>query len=1407
MTEVGLAVEADAVVRDEGGAITRIPFDQEVTLTVIGDRGGAIGASGAVCESLPVSSGPFTFRIGSDAGIHYVYDELDGSPCCWIPTEYVVANVVVNAIVDAGQGETTPRSINSSVAVASIPRPSDPCEVRFYPTDQPVVNTNRYHAREESGDFVSLGYAYLTDACDNVVHGVGMEDSEKHNQPGDEFRIVNPPEPPEGGSGVWATGHSTPNEWTYLLALRGRTPHSATQIPDGTYVVDFEVASQSQCSQGGYIYESIAVQAFEMVPRLTIHWDMDFDGEVSLRGNDPRYSAIAPGSTVRDASDRIAVWRVPAYDDPDPGPEFEGPFTAVPVKIYVADVGTVPFDWEGNVRETYLEPVEGVVLCTGIVEEKTDKNGTVMIWQGPVQSSCDQTWTTIAEGFASSDPQLIGNAPHSWIPMGLGVGIVKAPEQTGSYVLVVEPQDESFRRGDSWRIDSTWLPDNFMKFEVGGGVYLDEDYERFGATIDVPETRQIYVQAKLDSLEPTVTLNVEYTDPENKAFQTATVTMNRVGLADDGEGESVYLSEVIDLVLEGENDSAKGVTPLAVKVGGKLESWFGDKLIAVATIENDGPVDLDIDGDNNNGSGLPDRSSREEDLETDGYGKFVFVNHNDDDGDGVPDYADLDVSEERNFVPMVLYIDLPEIEWADISISFDFDGITVLNTEPEEIPDPRDQSPTGFFDYRTARREYVEGGSWRKPPIRLWMTDDPSQPRSQTDLLSPRITYTASELGFGQGDDPKRVVFYVEGVNQTGPLMSQPQASAVRVDVSAEDENYEDSIVLTVVQPDLGLNNSSNDPFSGTGSLRPGIPDVEFEIDEYDDLVEDQKEGFVFWRAAKMIDTDVISTFRDADPPDKLVNFFPVRIEIPEVLTEMGFLAYIRIRADHNEAFEFVMNPSDPDGNILEYLQDPTMAQTTRYIATELTQLISNIPSIGADRLRLDTTESTFSVLLSAMPDSLTWGLDAPDVAGLRIELVLTQPGYPIDGMVVDSAVVTIKKLTWENGLANNQQFWMGSSGRVLNAGLQYPIDVVDGTSAYQAISIYDGFSHQSGPTPDSGKQNFVVFVHGFNVNPDLAFESSAEFYKRLFFAGYRGNFIGLNWHGDEDDPHQHNCPELTPFDAPCVAKFEPNIVNAFQTSSALEKFLRLRVGEIWGAESSNVYLVAHSLGNQVSFDALRLSSALHPDNGPLVKHMVSVEAAVWEETFWPVEEVHYANHYYTIDELKRGSWAFWFNQAESPVSASAQRIINSYSPEDRALWLMKVGNWYASSGNNRDRRVDRAFDRGTAKHFRVPVADGLLASDPENRPDLSLEIPALIKGNVLMTYPGWNDFTSPLGTVPNPLVGTYSILAVGDLGWTEKGHSDFLAEPFSTVWPWYEKLMALDENLGNESVLPRGEE
>ncbi len=623
-------------------------------------------------------------------------------------------------------------------------------------------------------------------------------------------------------------------------------------------------------------------------------------------------------------------------------PDFEGPFTGVPVQIYIAKVGTVPFDWDGNVRETYLEPVEGVVLCTGIVEEMADDDGIVEVWQGPVQSTCDEIWTTVAEGFASSDPPLTGHPPNTWVPMGLGVGIVKAPEQPGEYVLVVEPQDEAFRRGDSWKIDSTWLDDNFMKIDVGGGVYLDEEYERFGATIDVPEPRQVYVQAKLNSLEFTVTIDVEYTDPDGQTTQTATVTMNRMGTADGGKGQSVYLSEPFELVLEGEQNMAKVSPQFLVKVGGKLVSMYVDKKIAQATIENQGPVDLDIDGDNNNGSGLPDRSAREEDLETGGgYGKFVFVNHNDDDGDGIPDYADTYNSEEGNFVPIVLNIDIPNVVWPDVSLSFEFDGVVnFFNTTFEPIPDPRGITAfTGFFDHRSARRERSQEAGWNYPSIRLWTIGDPSQNRYPENFVIPGQTYSAADLGFGQEESPNQVF-------SMSKVLTREEGNSSRHthDYSSRGDNGR--AVLQRRRETDGRRGESRCEqramtYSMMNSLLSGVEDRgagrRFPIDQYDEIVEDQNSGFEFWKRSNRNDYRPIDMFR-------------VVIDVPSALSYSGMNLQLRVEG-LDDTVIIVKNPSSisqlnqflNDGITYEYVINEFRRQRCRCLVGSF--LILNLDS------------------------------------------------------------------------------------------------------------------------------------------------------------------------------------------------------------------------------------------------------------------------------------------------------------------------------------------------------------------------------------------------------------------------------------------------------------------------------
>ena len=79
MTDVSLSLQAEAVVRHGSGIEENIPLGEPVGLTVLGIGGGAIDFGGAVCDSLEVPPGPFTYRVGSEAGMTLIGYDPDGS--------------------------------------------------------------------------------------------------------------------------------------------------------------------------------------------------------------------------------------------------------------------------------------------------------------------------------------------------------------------------------------------------------------------------------------------------------------------------------------------------------------------------------------------------------------------------------------------------------------------------------------------------------------------------------------------------------------------------------------------------------------------------------------------------------------------------------------------------------------------------------------------------------------------------------------------------------------------------------------------------------------------------------------------------------------------------------------------------------------------------------------------------------------------------------------------------------------------------------------------------------------------------------------------------------------------------------------------------------------------------------
>jgi pimeloyl-ACP methyl ester carboxylesterase len=153
---------------------------------------------------------------------------------------------------------------------------------------------------------------------------------------------------------------------------------------------------------------------------------------------------------------------------------------------------------------------------------------------------------------------------------------------------------------------------------------------------------------------------------------------------------------------------------------------------------------------------------------------------------------------------------------------------------------------------------------------------------------------------------------------------------------------------------------------------------------------------------------------------------------------------------------------------------------------------------------------------------------------------------------------------------------------------------------------------------PETNGKN-IVFLHGYNVNPDRARGTFAETFKRLFWSGSNARFYGVSWKGNESQI----AGSLTP-------DYHTNVANAFQTAPKLTAFL--------ATLTNQTVVAAHSLGNMVVLSAITDTTA------PIAKYMMidaaapieAIDATVpWSTNMIHSEWVSYTNRL----------WASrWFN-------------------------------------------------------------------------------------------------------------------------------------------------------------------
>ena len=133
--------------------------------------------------------------------------------------------------------------------------------------------------------------------------------------------------------------------------------------------------------------------------------------------------------------------------------------------------------------------------------------------------------------------------------------------------------------------------------------------------------------------------------------------------------------------------------------------------------------------------------------------------------------------------------------------------------------------------------------------------------------------------------------------------------------------------------------------------------------------------------------------------------------------------------------------------------------------------------------------------------------------------------------------------------------------------------------------------------TPFLSGDEKIVHAHGWDMSPEWKKAFGTTAFKRLYWQGFRGEFITFDW------PTYNNAevPNIAPIEA---------LANTYNAS----EFQALRSGQslmhyLSSLDASKTHLLAHSMGNIVAAEALRLWS--QSSSQPLVKNYAALEAAI----------------------------------------------------------------------------------------------------------------------------------------------------------------------------------------------------
>ena len=208
-------------------------------------------------------------------------------------------------------------------------------------------------------------------------------------------------------------------------------------------------------------------------------------------------------------------------------------------------------------------------------------------------------------------------------------------------------------------------------------------------------------------------------------------------------------------------------------------------------------------------------------------------------------------------------------------------------------------------------------------------------------------------------------------------------------------------------------------------------------------------------------------------------------------------------------------------------------------------------------------------------------------------------------------------------------------------------------------------------------ENNYILFVHGWNLAPWERDAFAETAFKRLYWQGYKGHFGAFQW------------PTLTG-----NTTFDQSELLAWQSAEGLRK----KLDDLNCSYPGNVYLIAHSMGNVVAGEALRLEGG-----NQRVNTYVAMQGAVASHAYDPNAPSRSLGIGGFYDDHTPNCYAYyWTNGAPCYFndSVGAGTYVNFYNPVDYAL-VSATFSWEVDQDTKPDNVRGYGFIRDTDQFFK----------------------------------------------------------------------------------------------------------